>query len=774
MGSSLERAEGVEPATIPRMDRRVRRAFSVVALAIAALGLYQLWTIRRLSAETTALQHVARARAAPLSEATVLVYRIGADLRALRNFASSERQRAGGPLAREIRDHGSRLSVAVSAYLTAGSSDVAMGAEAELLARARRDAPPSMRREEETARGELREALGRLDSLTWMIAGGGEPPVGSIGYAVERAAKPLGRLAALNGYYTELAERRVSAERRRLLGTSLALLLLLAVGTGAVGVFVTRSLDRDLHGIHTSSLAGRLSEQDESLLALEAKLHAREQELAKADRESAYKTWFIGHVSHEFRTPLSSIIGFTSLLVSSRGSLPANRQAEYLDIVLRNARHLLHVINDILNLSKVEAGTLEVTLSPIYTTEIVMAVTTSLRPIADEKGIRVTFADTGRHLVRADAGRLRQVLFNLLENALKYSPSGTEVMVRVQSDAERVRIEIEDQGPGIPADYLPRLFKEFSRVPSTGVMVAGAGLGLALSKRLVELMGGTIGVRSAPGEGCIFWVELAAEGEILSAAPADCLLPETVPRERRETVAVVDDDPDIRAFVAAILGGAGYTVAPDEGSVGIGERMSVAAPAAILLDLNLEDRSGPEALEEIRTFPELARTPVVAFTAARGKEAAELTSRGDFCGSLLKPVEPDALLEFVDALLSEHAGPAHALGDGSILRAEPAVQEEDVIGPLRARFREGLPERLRALERAQARGSAEEFIREAHKLKGAAAGYGLPELSEVAGAAEEEARGEGVSPTNPAARALLEHLAEVAGPSVQGLPLQHQ
>ena len=199
--------------------------------------------------------------------------------------------------------------------------------------------------------------------------------------------------------------------------------------------------------------------------------------LEDAERSSEEKTRFIRHVSHEFRTPLSSIIGFGALLQREGEALDPAVRAEYLEIVLRNARHLLHVVNDLLNISKVEAGKLEVTLAPVRVPEVAAAVVTALGPAAEERDIRLRLEDGGAPPALADSGRLRQVLFNLLENAIKYSPPGAEVVVCSRAAEGGVRVEVEDRGPGISRRDQARLFKEFSRVNPPGIAGGGRGAG---------------------------------------------------------------------------------------------------------------------------------------------------------------------------------------------------------------------------------------------------------------------------------------------------------
>jgi CheY-like chemotaxis protein len=455
-----------------------------------------------------------------------------------------------------------------------------------------------------------------------------------------------------------------------------------------------------------------------------AELRAR---LDEAERSSEEKTRFIRHVSHEFRTPLSSIIGFAALLQREGESLDPATRAEYLEIVLRNARHLLHVVNDLLNISKVEAGKLEVTLAPVRVPEVALAVLTALRPQAEERAIRLRLEDTGAPPALADSGRLRQVLFNLLENAVKYSPPGAEVIVRSAAADDGVRVEVADRGPGISRRDQARLFKEFSRVNPPGMRVVGAGLGLALSRMLTEAMGGRIGVESTPGRGSTFWVALpVADGPAAAgSAPAR----PGAARRRTETIAIVDDDPDLRAYAAAVLQHAGYRAAVDDGTPGVASRLAEARPAIILLDLNLAARSGVEALADLRAIRALSSVPVLAFTAGAQAEPA------GFSGRVTKPVEPDALLAQVDAAVETLAA--------RVPETEPDEEEDDFLAPLRARFRAGLGSRRLAIESSAGEGDGDTLRRELHKLRGAAGGYGYEALADAAGVAEEAVRGGG-------------------------------
>jgi CheY-like chemotaxis protein/HPt (histidine-containing phosphotransfer) domain-containing protein len=450
--------------------------------------------------------------------------------------------------------------------------------------------------------------------------------------------------------------------------------------------------------------------------------------LLEAEQASEEKTRFIRHVSHEFRTPLSSIIGFAALLERDGERMDPELRAEYLAIVLRNARHLLHVVNDLLNISKVEAGALEVTLAPLRASDVTRAVVTALGPQAGDRGVHIRVEDAGAPPALADSGRLRQVLFNLMENAIKYSPRGAEIVVRSCEKDGEVRVEVVDRGPGIAPGDQDRLFKEFSRINPPGMRVVGAGLGLALSRMLTDAMGGRIGVDSALGEGSTFWVALPIATSPAGALPTAPRV--ATPRRRTETVAVVDDDGDIRAFAQAVLRHAGYRALTDDGAPGAGERLAGERPALVLLDLNLAGRSGVEALAELRSVPELDPAVVLAFTAG----AMSDPNPPGFDGRVTKPVEPDALVAAVDTALESRAAPAAVAG------GEPEA-EDDFLAPLRARFRAGLAGRLRDIELAAKDGADREtLMRELHKLRGAAAGYGFDALSEAAADAEDALR----------------------------------
>lgn len=229
-----------------------------------------------------------------------------------------------------------------------------------------------------------------------------------------------------------------------------------------------------------------------------------------AETATKAKADFLANMSHEMRTPLNAILGFSQLLLDERGKLPKEAR-EYIGDVHASATHLKSLVDDILDLSKVDAGKMEFRSVPFEVGGVVNEVLETLGPLALEKKIRVDrTVDRGASRIVADQGRLRQVLYNLVSNALKFTPDGGRVSVRASADGgAAVRIEVEDSGIGIKPDQVPLLFTEFRQLDSSPMKKhAGTGLGLALTKRIVEAQGGQVGVTSKPGKGSLFWVTL--------------------------------------------------------------------------------------------------------------------------------------------------------------------------------------------------------------------------------------------------------------------------
>ncbi|HVH68716.1 MAG TPA: ATP-binding protein [Gemmatimonadales bacterium] len=262
--------------------------------------------------------------------------------------------------------------------------------------------------------------------------------------------------------------------------------------------------------------AQRLESQNTALTTLNDKLEEQHRELTRLntelDRAVRLKDQFLANVSHELRTPLNSVIGFSELLLTMEGASAdaplSDTQRDYLETIARNGRHLLELINELLDLSKIAAGRMELRLEPLELDAVLHDVATTVRAqIEARRHTLVIDPAHGGLIVTADRGRLRQVLLNLLSNAIKFTPDGGRIALSARvEDGTRVRVAVSDSGIGIAPDDQPKLFREFVQLDaSNSRRYEGTGLGLALSKRLIELHGGAIGVESALGKGSTFW-----------------------------------------------------------------------------------------------------------------------------------------------------------------------------------------------------------------------------------------------------------------------------
>jgi protein-histidine pros-kinase len=238
---------------------------------------------------------------------------------------------------------------------------------------------------------------------------------------------------------------------------------------------------------------------------------ARENErLAEASR---IKSRFLANMSHELRTPLNAVIGFTELLYDEQAGAVTAQQKDFLADILSSANHLLHLINDMLDLARVEAGKMDFQPSTFAVSKLLAEVRDSVRILAAQKKLELALeVAPGLDLVRVDPLKLKQVLLNYLANAIKFTPEGGKVTLRARREGTTFRVEVEDTGPGIPAHQLPLLFVEFQQLDAgTRLEQRGTGLGLALSKRLVEAQGGRVGVESTVGKGSVFFAILPCD-----------------------------------------------------------------------------------------------------------------------------------------------------------------------------------------------------------------------------------------------------------------------
>ena len=389
-----------------------------------------------------------------------------------------------------------------------------------------------------------------------------------------------------------------------------------------------------------------------------------EEARAEADRANQAKSEFLSRMSHELRTPLNAILGFAQLLERD-GMTPGQQRST--QQILQAGHHLLELINEVLDIARIEQGRLGLSLEPVVLAEVLHEAVGLVAPLAGERGI-VLSADGSRWpgRVLADRQRLRQVVLNLLSNAIKYNRDGGAVVISCPPPAgDLVTVRVEDTGPGIPAGMMDRLFQPFERLGAEQLAVEGTGLGLALSKRLVELMGGTIAVDSTPGQGSAFQVTLAvarrpAERADHGAAaapgmgsPADDA--GAVPRKGR--VLVADDNLTNQELAVEMLRRLGYAADTVANGAEAVEALLSRPYDAVLMDCRMPEMDGYQATAEIRRRERGPRTPIIAMTGNAMSSDRDRCLRAGMDDYLAKPV----LLKDLEATLARWVAAASPL-----------------------------------------------------------------------------------------------------------------
>ena len=489
-----------------------------------------------------------------------------------------------------------------------------------------------------------------------------EQTVKLFGYArSELLGEPLERLMPerLRERHTEHVQRFFARPTPRPMASGLELVAARKDGS-EFPIEVSLNPLRNERGISVSAAIRDISQRKlaEAEARLDAERRAAELRLARAEAEAASnaKSEFLSSMSHELRTPMNSILGFTQLLMRDVKEPLSQKHRDRLGHILQSGEHLLRLIDDILDLARIESGRVPVSLEPLSVRELLDDVVRTLAPQANEHQLQLEAAPVVPDSARVTADRLRllQILMNFGSNAIKYNCPQGRVTFSAQVRGDSVRMQVEDTGVGIAVEQQSKLFQAFQRAGQESGPIQGTGIGLTITKKLAALMDGHVGFASTPNVGSVFWVELP-----LSAAPArvperDSRPPSTSPmlRPSRGTVLYVEDNPTNIAFMRDLFEDLEGLKLVTARSAAEGLLLTRARrPQVILMDINLPDMSGSQALQVLQSSPETAGIPVIAVTAAATERERKAGLKAGFYRYVTKPIDIDELMKALDSAL---------------------------------------------------------------------------------------------------------------------------
>jgi len=371
--------------------------------------------------------------------------------------------------------------------------------------------------------------------------------------------------------------------------------------------------------------------------------HAR----AIAEAASRAKSEFLSSMSHELRTPLNAILGFAQLLQRDKKMPLSERHKQRVDQILAGGEHLLRLIDDILDLARIESGAVAISIEPLNVWEVLEQVQTTLEPMAAsmEVQLKLVTPPSGTPLIAADRTRFVQILMNFGSNAIKYNKPGGSVTFRVEPQGALVRILVSDTGIGIPADKRSKLFQAFQRAGQETGPIEGTGIGLFITKQLAHLMHGHVDFSSVQGVGSDFWVDMPAVREDTETERNSALRgPDSVRQQPtgRRLVLYIEDNPANVAFMLDLMSSVPEVEMLTAPTAEIGIQLAhTYKPSLIIMDINLPGQNGLSALRALRAHPETQHIPVVALSAAASERDKHRGLQAGFSAYLTKPVDVD-------------------------------------------------------------------------------------------------------------------------------------
>jgi signal transduction histidine kinase/DNA-binding response OmpR family regulator len=427
-----------------------------------------------------------------------------------------------------------------------------------------------------------------------------------------------------------------------------------------------------LHQAH-NELEQRVEERTAELVTARKEVEAHSASILRAkediERASKFKDQFLSTMSHELRTPLNAVLGFSELLSDPRYGALNERQQRYVKHIHVSGQHLLQLINDILDLSRIEAGRLQLTLEDVPVHVAFAEVSGALQPLLDRKSQTLVELAAPELVVRADDTRFKQMLMNLLGNAIKFTPDGGTIELAAHQIGDFVRIEVRDSGPGIPPEEKERIFKAFHRLKQSDKAAEGTGLGLAITRSLVELHGGSLSLESELGAGsCFFFTLPTAMAHVKKEGY------ETEVGSKSQVAAkvlVIEDDLASADLLESQLASAGYDVAVCNHSERAVETAAELQPAAITLDIVMLPVNGWSILSSLKSDPRTARIPVVVVSVMDQRATGALVGADEY---IVKPVDRGILLAAIERCLN-HRGRSERTGEILVVEDDAATCE---------------------------------------------------------------------------------------------------